>query len=345
MAAMSRRVAVVLFNLGGPDRPDAVRPFLFNLFNDPAIIGLPALPRRLLATLVSSKREKEAKAIYARIGGKSPILELTWRQAHALQAALAGADETRVFVAMRYWHPMIEEAAREVAAFAPDDVVLLPLYPQFSTTTTESSLGEWRRVARRVGLKAPAHAVCCYPDEPSFIAAHAGLVRRALESIPDQAARILFSAHGLPEKVVARGDPYPSQVERTAQAVLAALGGGHDAVVCYQSRVGPLKWIGPSTEHEIERAGRDGRAVVLVPIAFVSEHSETLVELDLTYAELARERGVPRYVRVPALGDDPAFIAALAGLVRQALGRPEPMTSGGCERCPAAHRRCALASA
>jgi len=344
LAAVSRRIAVVLFNLGGPDRPDAVRPFLYNLFNDPAIIGLPALPRLLLATLVSSKREKEAKGIYARIGGGSPILELTWRQAHALEAALAGADEIRVFVAMRYWHPMSEETAREVAAFAPDRVVLLPLYPQFSTTTTESSLGEWWRVARRVGLTAPSHAICCYPDEPSFVAAHAGLLRRALDSIPGQAARILFSAHGLPEKVVARGDPYPWQVERTAQAVLAALGGGHDAVVCYQSRVGPLTWIGPSTEHEIARAGHDGKAVVLVPIAFVSEHSETLVELDMTYAELARARGVARYVRVPALGGHPTFIAALAGLVRATLTRYEPMSSGGCQRCPAAHRRCALAT-
>jgi ferrochelatase len=339
---MSRRIAVVLFNLGGPDRPEAVRPFLFNLFNDPAIVGLPGPLRRLLAMLVSSKREKEAKAIYARIGGKSPILDGTWRQAHALQAALAGVGEARVFVSMRYWHPMSEETAAEVAAFAPDQVVLLPLYPQFSTTTTESSFGDWSRAAARTGLAAPTAALCCYPTDPAFIAAHAGRIRKGLDAVAGQPCRILFSAHGLPEKVVARGDPYPWQVERTAEHILNALGGEHDSVICYQSRVGPLTWIGPSTEHEIERAGRDGKAVVLVPIAFVSEHSETLVELDVTYAELARRCGVPRYARIPALGDDPAFVTALAGLVRQAMARTGVCAAHGSRLCPAGQRRCGM---
>lgn len=342
---MSRRLAVVLFNLGGPDRPEAIRPFLFNLFNDPAIIGLPGPLRRVLATLASTRREREAKAIYARIGGRSPILEETWRQAHALEAVLNRPGVARVFVAMRYWHPMSREVAAEVAAFAPDRVVLLPLYPQFSTTTTASSFADWTASAKAAGLDVSTAAVCCYPVESGFVAAHAASIRTALDGLGERPCRILFSAHGLPEKVVARGDPYPWQVERTAEAVLARLGETHDGVVCYQSRVGPLTWIGPSTEDEIRRAGKDGRAVVLIPIAFVSEHSETLVELDITYAELAREAGVPAYVRVPALGADDGFIAALADLVRAAAERTGVRAGGDRRLCPATARRCPMAGA
>ncbi len=335
------KTAVVLFNLGGPDRPEAIQPFLKNLFNDPAIIGLPWPLRPILANTISRKREPEARAIYARIGGRSPLNAETAAQARALEAVLG--DDHRVFVAMRYWHPLIEDTVREVAAWSPERIVLLPLYPQFSTTTTGSSLGEWQRRAGAAGLAAPTTALCCYPVEAGLVEAHARLIGAALESAGSAPVRLLFSAHGLPEKIVRAGDPYQGQVEQTAAAVVAALARpGLDWAVCYQSRVGPLKWIGPSTDDEIRRAGAEGRGAVVVPIAFVSEHSETLVELDLEYGELASKAGCAPYIRVPALGTDDGFIAALAGLVRRAGAagaRPLDSATGG-RFCPADRVKC-----
>jgi len=336
--------AVVLFNLGGPDRPEAIQPFLKNLFSDPAIIGLPWPLRPLLAQAISRKREKEARAIYARIGGRSPLNEETAAQATKLEAALG--EDFRVVMAMRYWHPLIEDVAREVALLKPERVVLLPLYPQFSTTTTGSSLGEWRRCAARAGLVAPTVALCCYPVDPALVAAHAALVRRALAEAEGRPVRLLFSAHGLPEKIVKAGDPYQWQVEQTAAAVVAALAmPGLDWQVCYQSRVGPLTWIGPSTDAEITRAGKDGKGAVVVPIAFVSEHSETLVELDMEYGELAHKVGCAPYIRVPALGTDGAFIDGLARLVRQAAGAGAPAlaSANGGRICPAEWGKCPCA--
>jgi ferrochelatase len=341
------RTAVVLFNLGGPDGPDAVRPFLFNLFNDPAIIGLPNPFRWLLAKFISARRAPVAREIYAHIGGKSPLLELTQAQADALQSALADVGEIEVFVCMRYWHPMSAQTARAVKDFAPDRVVLLPLYPQYSTTTSASSLKDWQRAAAAVGLNAPSQAVCCYPTETGWIAAQAKLVKDALGG--DPRARVLFSAHGLPKKVVDAGDPYQWQVERTAGAVIDKLADEGTAVadwcVCYQSRVGPLEWIGPSTEAELERAAVDGVPVIVVPIAFVSEHSETLVELDIEYREDAGKLGVPGYNRVPAVGTEPDFIEGLAGLVRTRLAAGAGISCGlgdGARICPAMHARCPL---
>lgn len=341
-----RRIAVVLFNLGGPDRPDAIRPFLFNLFNDPAIIRIPGFVRWLVALLISRKRAKTAAAIYAHMGGASPILDNTKQQAEALEAVLNGpdADEHRVFIAMRYWHPMSLETAMAVKDYRPDDVILLPLYPQWSTTTTASSLAAWRTAAADAGLDVPAKAVCCYPAEAGFIEAIATATRSAYEAASAFGTpRVLFSAHGLPERVVRDGDPYQWQCERTAEAVVAALGiPGLDSASCYQSRVGPLKWIGPSTDEEIHRAGRDGVPVVLVPIAFVSEHSETLVELDIEYRNLARELGVPYYARVPTVGAAAPFIDGLAGLVRQtADGKRSLCPATGHRLCPASFPGCA----
>jgi protoporphyrin/coproporphyrin ferrochelatase len=346
---MTMRLAVVLFNLGGPDRPEAVEPFLFNLFNDAAIIGLPGLLRRPLARVLARRRSKVAEEIYAHLGGRSPLLELTQAQAQALEGTLLqrGLD-ARVFVCMRYWHPMSDEVAAAVAAFAPDEVVLLPLYPQFSTTTTLSSVHDWQRAARQHGLKAREHAICCYPEAPGWIAAQVRLVRAALgEAAAEGPPRVLFSAHGLPRRVVARGDPYQWQVERTVAAVVAGLRKDNfgrddlDYSICYQSRVGPLEWIGPATEAELIRAGRDGRAVVMVPIAFVSEHSETLVELDIEYARTARDAGVSGYVRVPAVGTAPEFTAGLAALTQAALRRGPPIgPADGVRVCPSALGRC-----
>jgi ferrochelatase len=349
------RTAVVLFNLGGPDRPGAVRPFLFNLFHDPAIIDAPGPLRRLLAGFISWRRAPIARRIYDELGGGSPLLANTETQATALEAALradAGATnpgaafepgEVKVFIAMRYWHPMSEETARAVKAYDPRRVVLLPLYPQFSTTSTGSSIEAWRRAAARVGLSARTTGVCCYPSQSGFVSEVAARLRAALDGTAAQGRpRVLFSAHGLPSRIVARGDPYQWQVEQSANAIVETLGEPElDWRVCYQSRVGRLQWIGPSTDDEIARAGRDGVAVVVVPIAFVSEHSETLVELDIEYRRLARARGVPGYTRVPTVDAGAAFIAGLADLVRAALADPRPLCSqAGGRLCPARWSRC-----
>ena len=327
------KLAVVLFNLGGPDSPEAVEPFLTNLFSDPAILSVPGLIRKPLARFIARRRAPVAREIYAKIGGRSPIVEETEAQARALETALA-EHETRAFIAMRCWKPFSDEAARAVAAWAPDRVVLLPLYPQYSTTTTRSSLQDWDRAARAAGVAAKTITICCYPRLPGFIAAEAALLREAMaKARPDLAYRVLLSAHGLPKRVIARGDPYQWQVEKSAAAIVEQLG-IVDWSVCYQSRVGPLEWIGPATDDEIRRAGAEGKGVIIAPIAFVCEHSETLVELDIEYAKLAHEAGVPDYLRVPAVGVRREFIDGLAGLVRQALnGAPArscPMDFSGC---------------
>ena len=339
--------AVVLFNLGGPDSPAAVRPFLRNLFSDPAIVAAPRPVRWCLARLIAARRAATARDIYRRIGGASPLPAETQKQADALESRLRDLGSVRSFVAMRYWKPFVEDAARRVAAFGPDRVVLLPLYPQFSTTTTASSLAAWRRGAEAAGLRAPVSTVCCYPVDPGFAAAHAAAIDETAAAAPAGAPwRLLFSAHGLPKRIVARGDPYPRQVERTAAAVAARLRNPDvDRRVCYQSRVGPLEWIGPSTDDEIRRAGAEGLGVVIAPISFVSEHSETLVELDIEYRALAERSGVPFFARVPALGVREGFIDALAGLVRAALRAPGAVVAGAGGSCPEDCRACPRRSA
>ena len=335
------RTAVVLFNLGGPDNLDAVKPFLVNLFSDPAILRVPGLVRGLLARMIAGRRAPIAREIYRKLGGRSPILPETEAQAAALKAQLAG--EVEVVIAMRYWRPFAADAAVRVAAFKPDRIVLLPLYPQYSTTTTASSLLDWQRAATAAGLgKVPLHTICCYPTEAGFIAAQAEAITAALAEVPvGMPVRVLFSAHGLPKRIVDDGDPYPRLVERTAAAIVERLNRPDlDSLVTYQSRVGPLEWIGPSTDEEIDRAGREKVALIVAPIAFVSEHSETLVELDIEYRHRAEAEGVPLYLRVPTASVAPAFIAGLAGLVREALGRPGIAPQGGGRVCPLACGRC-----
>ena len=306
------RTAVVLFNLGGPDRPEAVRPFLVNLFSDPAILRVPGLVRMVLARFIAGRRAKVARAMYDRIGGASPILKETEAQANALKAVLG--TEYEVLIAMRYWHPLTDETARRVRDLAPERVVLLPLYPQFSTTTTQSSIDAWR--AADVAI--PTGEIESYPTEPGFIAALVRRTREALAQVQGR-PRVLFSAHGLPKKFVDDGDPYAAQVEETVAAVVKALAMPElDHVVCYQSRIGPLEWLKPYTADEIRTAAHAKRPIVVVPVAFVSEHSETLVELDMDYRELAEREGAPAYVRAPTVGTDPDFIAGLARLVRVA---------------------------
>lgn len=338
------RVAVVLFNLGGPDRPEAIKPFLLNLFRDPAILRVPPFVRPFLARYIARARVKPATEIYALMGGKSPLLDLTNAQARALEAELAEL-ETKCFVAMRYWHPFASETVKQVCDWNPDEIVLLPLYPQFSTTTTGSSLTDWREAAAMAGLAKPVVSVCCYHNDSGFIGAVTGLVRRSYDAARAEVSgeiglRILFSAHGLPEVIISRGDPYQAQIESTVAAVVASLAiDGLDYAICYQSRATPQVWIGPSTDSEVARAGRDRVALLVVPIAFVSDHSETLVELDIEYRELAHKSGVPAYFRAPAANADPAFITALAGLIRAARTHGPGLCAQG-SMCPLGNRDC-----
>lgn len=339
--AAKGRIAVVLFNLGGPDSLEAVRPFLFNLFCDPAIIALPTPFRQLLAGVISTTRTKTAKANYAHMGGSSPLLKETEAQAAALTKALERLlpdAELKVVIAMRHWRPDTREAARAVEAFGPDDVVLLPLYPQFSSTTTGSSLEAWSKVYRGPGR---SHTACCYFAEKGLIEAHVRRINACWEAAgrPER-TRVLFSAHGLPERNVEAGDPYQWQVEQTCAAIGARIGWAADWRICYQSRVGPLKWLGPSTPEAIREACESGLNVLIDPVAFVSEHVETLVELDRDYAELAEAAGCDLYLRAATVGEEEAFVEGLARTTLKALETPGVCPEG--LACPEGWAGCPL---
>ena len=315
----NQKIAVVLFNLGGPDQLDAVKPFLFNLFYDPAILNLPNPFRWFLAKLISHQREPIAKKIYQQIGGSSPILKNTIAQAKHLEKTLneKAPDNFKVFSCMRYWNPRGEDVVALVKKFQPAKILLIPLYPQFSTTTTLSSISDWIDCTEKQNLSIPTKALCCYPDDPDLILAMAQLIKKGLKKAKEGEIKLLLSAHGLPEKIIRSGDPYQEQVEKTAKKLINVLGKYRDIpkfdhAVCYQSKVGPLKWIGPSTEDEIMLAGKRKLSLVIFPIAFVSEHSETLVELDIGYQELAKKSGVKKYIRVPTVSTSKRFISCLA---------------------------------
>ncbi len=332
---MTQKLAVVLMNLGGPSQEADIKPFLFNFFMDRNIIGAPKPIRWLIAKWIAfSRGNGAAKDAYAPLGGRSPLLDNTRAQAAALEAALRKEHPgCKVFVSMRYWHPRARETARAVLDYAPDKIVLLPLYPQFSTTTSYSSLEEFYGLFPK--LPPLPRKVCCYPVAPGFVRASAALIRAALDGAP-AGTRLLFSAHGLPEKVIAGGDPYQYQCEETAKAIVRELDiPGLDWQICYQSRVGPLKWIGPSTEEALEKAAADKVGVVVYPHAFVSEHVETLVEIDQEYRHRAKEMGIPYFAKVPTVGTHPDFIAALADEVGKALAdAPAPRF------CPPSFNRC-----
>jgi ferrochelatase len=312
-------------------------------------LHVPFFVRLFLARYIAHTRLAPARVNYGLLGGRSPLLELTQLQATALDAALPTLD-AKCFVAMRYWHPFSDATARAVRDWQPDEVVLLPLYPQYSATTTGSSLTAWREAAARVGLVANTTTLCCYPTDAGYIAATTALLRTTHDAAraqldPSTPLRVLFSAHGLPEAIIRRGDPYQWQIEQTVASVLATWQRPEiDWVICYQSRATPRRWIGPSTEAEIERAAHDRVAVLVVPIAFVSDHSETLVELDIDYRAIADRLGVPGYFRVPAHNTDAAFIAALGQLVIHARSHgPGLCSHAGGRICPADRRSCPLA--
>ncbi len=318
-----KKIAVVLFNLGGPDSQESVEGFLFNLFHDKAIIRLPEPLRFLVAKLISKRRAPIACAIYEKLGGSSPILKNTQKQAAALEKTLNDSSSDplfKTFIAMRYWHPFITEAIQEVKKYGPDEIVLMPLYPQYSTTTTQSSFEEWKKKAKKLGFEIPTQEICCYPQEKGFIRALAKKIRDAYNEAKNYGfPRILFSAHGLPEKIIKAGDPYQNQCELTAEALRKELALENiDAVLCFQSRVGRMKWIGPATDNEVRRAGKEKKPLVIVPIAFVSDNAETLVEIDHDYRLLALQSGVSFFANVPTVGIAPDFIDGLAQLIRDA---------------------------
>lgn len=346
------RTAVILFSLGGPDSESAIRPFLKNFFMDKNIIRAPLPVRMLASTLIARKRsKKEAGTSYGLLGGRSPLLENTLAQAGALENALrreSPEQDWKTFTAMRYWHPRTDEVAREVLSWRPERIMLVPLYPQFSTTTTRSSLEDWARACRATGLKAPETTLCCYPFEAGFVAASARLVRAAYETALKAAAekppRVLFSAHGLPEKIIADGDPYQWQCAESARRIAVATGiTDLDWQICYQSRVGPLKWIGPSTQEALEKAAADTVPVVIYPHAFVSEHVETLVEIEMEYRHLAEELGVPGFTRVPTVSVEADFISGLAGQIIDKSSKSGIFSHEGSRICPAGYRRCCQA--
>ena len=309
--------AVILFNLGGPDKIESVEPFLFNLFNDPAILNLPTWIRFPLAKLISKRRAPTAKKIYMELGGKSPILELTNNQRHDLEKKLNyndKKDQYKCFVVMRCWHPRAEDVIKVVKNYNPDEIILLPLYPQYSAATSGSSIKEWSDICIKNKFKVKTSTICCYPTDKNFIQAHKDEIIKKIKNIKN--FKLIFSAHGLPEKNIKKGDPYQWQVEQSVEKIVESLNIEElDWVLSYQSRVGPLKWIGPSTEDIIVENAKLGKHIVLVPVAFVSEHSETLVELDIEYKELADKNGCKNYSRVPALGTNENYIKAMSSLI------------------------------
>lgn len=344
------KIAVILFNLGGPDSKESIEPFLLNFFTDPNIIRLPYPLRRFIAEKIAKKRsKKEAGFSYGELGDKSPLLDNSRAQGAALEQNLNVAQDGKTyktFICMRYWHPMAPEVAQAVKDWQPDHIVLLPLYPQYSTTTTRSSFQEWDSACDDIDLLVPTAAVCCYPWEPGFIRASADNVAKtyayALAEF-GQAPRVLFSAHGVPVSVIKDGDPYQWQCQQTAADIAAATDIKNlDWQICYQSRVGPMAWIAPSTEDALRQAAVDNVPVIILPHAFTQEHVETLVEIEIEYRHLAHEIGVPGFMRVPVVGVHDAFIDGLANIVRREGYRTWLAPDTGKRLCPNEFCRCPM---
>lgn len=315
-----KKTAIVLFNLGGPDSLKSIQPFLFNLFYDPAIINLPNPLRFFVAKLISFTRSKKANKIYSLIGNKSPILEETILQKKALTELLQKNKNInfKIFICMRYFSPRASETIKEIEQYKPHEIILLPLYPQFSTTTTGSSINEFFSIissskVNNVIIK----TICCYCTESDYIKSHITLINESITKIKHAASfRILFSAHSLPVKIINQGDPYQWQIELTVKRIIDDINiKDLDYRISYQSKIGPVEWLKPSTEDEIKNACIDKKALIIVPIAFVSEHVETLVELDIDYRSIANKYQL-QYIRVPTLRINELFISSLTNIVQ-----------------------------
>jgi protoporphyrin/coproporphyrin ferrochelatase len=337
----NQRVGVLLFNLGGPETLDDVRPFLFNLFADPDIIRLPwRFLQKPLAWMISTQRYKKSSGYYEKIGGGSPLRRITDEQARALEAALARRNiNARAFVAMRYWNPFTEEALEQIAREEISQLVVLPLYPQFSISTTGSSLNRMNELIKEHGYRLPrTSVVCSYEDDEGYISALATGVAEKLAEFPDpERAHLLFSAHSIPVSYIKQGDPYLEQTERTVEMVMQRLGEERPHTLSFQSKVGPVEWLSPATDATVRRLAAEGvEQLLMVPVSFVSEHSETLYEMDLLYGELAAEVGIKHYLRVPTMNCRADFIDALARLVERAVALDDQSaTRMNCLYCPA----------
>ncbi len=327
MGKDNNRLGIVLLQLGGPDRLESVEPFLYNLFCDPDIIDLPLafLFRKPLARFIAGRRGPKVQEVYRRIGRRSPILKLTLRQAAALERALRPSVDARVLIAMRYWHPMTQDVAEFLHREEIRRVILLPLYPQYSRSTTGSSVNEWNRVTARRGRNGfSVEVIEEYCDHPLYIRSLVRNITIALNRVPAaerSRVHLVFSAHGTPMKLVRQGDPYQAHVLRTYRAVVAAGDFGLPHHLCYQSKVGPQRWLEPSLVGTIDSLAREGVShVITIPIAFVSDHSETLFEINMEAREQARRAGIRYFDMSPALNTAPLFIEALADLVRKKVG-------------------------
>jgi protoporphyrin/coproporphyrin ferrochelatase len=323
------RIGILLLNLGGPEKPEDVRPFLFNLFSDPEIIRLPfTWMQRPLAWLIATGRTRKSIENYAQIGGGSPLRRITEEQAHALEMRLHQRNlDATTYIGMRYWHPFTEEAIDRIKRDRVDRLVILPLYPQFSISTSGSSF----RLLERLQHNDPEFKTIPYTVIPSwyqrsgYLEAMADLIRQELDKSehPDQ-VHIFFSAHGVPLSYVEEaGDPYQREIEDCTARIMKTLNRPNAHTLAYQSRVGPVEWLKPYTEDAIEELGAKGiHELLVVPISFVSEHIETLQEIDIEYRELAEEAGIEHFRRVPALNIHPRFIEDLADLVEESLASP-----------------------
>ena len=323
------KLGVVLFQLGGPDSLEGIRPFLYNLFCDPDIIDFPfaRIARQPLARLIASTRAKHVADHYAKIGGRSPILQNTVRQAAALEAELRNHLDARVTVAMRYSHPFTVEAIHRMEQHAPSDLVLLPLYPQYSKTTTGSSLNEWARCFHPTGWNPRVHAIERFYEDQAYLSSVVDQIDKTLVDFGDpREVDVIFSAHSVPVSVVESGDPYQQEIERTVELVWQRGKWAARRHLCYQSKVGASKWLSPSMHETVRRMAAENRKhLLIVPISFVSDHVETLYEIDIEHREQALSLGIEDYRMTPGLNDSPAFIQALAGLVRSAINLGAPI--------------------
>ncbi len=332
MANTKRRVGIVLFQLGGPDTLAAIEPFLYNLFCDPDIIDFPLarIGRKALAKLISTTRSRKVQHHYATIGGGSPIRRFTEQQARALEGALQREGVyARCFVAMRYWHPFTSEAIAQLEAADCDEVVLLPLYPQYSSTTTGSSLNEWKR---HFHGRLPVHNVEAFYRHPMYLDAVIEKIEEALGRFPQpDRAELVFSAHSVPMSVIAKGDPYQRHIEETVQLLMERGGWPNAHRLCYQSKVGASRWLQPSLHRTLhDLSAEKVREVCIVPVAFVSDHVETLGEIDHEAREEAYGLGITQFEMTGGLNASPKFIAALAHLVQEAMGVEAQADAGLC---------------
>jgi ferrochelatase len=314
---IKNRIAVVIYNLGGPNKRNDIEFFLFNLFNDKNIITIPNPFRYLLAKLISKLRKKEATLNYNKLGGKSPLLENTIKQKQALEKIL-DKNTYKIFISMNFCNPLPYQTVKEVENYNPTKIVLVPLYPQFSTTTTSSFLDKWNKALSKSKLTCPQKIICCYYSQKEFIESSKKIFLNIYNKALKENGKpyVIFVAHGLPEKIVKSGDPYQWQIENTTKLIVESANIKNlDYILAYQSRVGPVSWIKPYADEVIIKASKMNKNILIVPISFVSEHVETLVELDLEYKELAKSNGAKAYYRAKTVSVDDVFIKGLKNLI------------------------------